>query len=117
MCVPGCTVEECFAGRPPAQREIYDAVMDHLTMLGPVHADVVRVGVFLKHESKFAELRPKVRSLSLALVLPRVVDDARIARSERISVERVANFLKLTSVVDLDEQLLDWLSEAYDAAG
>jgi hypothetical protein len=43
-----------------------------------VHADAVRVGVFLKHERKLAEVGPMARSLSLELVLPRRVDDTRV---------------------------------------
>ncbi|TMR10026.1 hypothetical protein ETD86_41150 [Nonomuraea turkmeniaca] len=63
VCVPGCTVDETFAPYPPVYREIYDRLVERL---GPIHDDAVRVGVFLKSERKFAEVRPKARSLSLA---------------------------------------------------
>jgi hypothetical protein len=72
--VPACTVDECFAGRPPVQRAIYDTMVAHLTTLGPVHEDAVGVGVFLKHDGKLAEVRPKAKSVSLALALPRQID-------------------------------------------
>src|SRR5438270_10534584 len=97
VCVPGCTVEETFAGRPPVQRAVYDALVAHLDTLGPVHADAVRVGVFLKNERKLAEVRPKARSLTLWLLLPRRIDDPRVSRYERVSADRVAHVLKLTS--------------------
>lgn len=116
VCVPGCTVEESFAGRPPVQRDIYEAVIAYLRTLGPVHEDAVSVGVFLKHGSKFAELRPKARGLSLCLMVPWSVDDPRVSRSIRISTERFALFVKLTRVEEVDGQLRDWLGEAYDAA-
>lgn len=116
VCVPGCTLDECFAGRPAYQREIYDMLHAYLTELGPLHTDVVSVGVFLKHQRMFAEVRPKARSLSLCLVLPESVEHSRISRTLRISSERVAHFIKLTSVNDVDDQLRDWLTEAYDAA-
>ena len=38
-CLPGGSVDESFAGRPPVQREIYDVITGHLATLGPVHAD------------------------------------------------------------------------------
>ncbi len=110
-------MDDCFAGRPPVQREIYDALVAHLETLGPLHLDAVRVGVFLKHERKLAEVRPMARSLSLMLVLPRVVVDPRISRTYRISADRTAHHIKLTSQDQVDEQLYDWLTEAYDAAG
>ena len=116
VCVPGGSVDECFAGRPPVQRTIYRALIDHLRSLGPVHEDAVGVGVFLKHASKLAEVRPKARSLSLGVVLPRAVDDPRIARRIQVSADRIAHIIKLTDTADVDEQILDWLTEAYHAA-
>jgi len=115
-CVPGITVDETFAGRPPWQRPIYDAIVDHLATVGPVHADAVYVGVFLKRAQKFAEVRPKARSVSLELVLPRVVESARVARHMAIAPTRVVHFVKLTDVVQVDDELRAWLTESYDHA-
>jgi hypothetical protein len=116
VCVPGCTVEECFAPWPPVYREIYDTIMDHLAALGPLHADAVGVGVFLKSDRKLAEVRPKARSLSLALFLPRPVEHPRISRRLPASGERTVHFVKLLSPADVDEQVLAWLTESFDAA-
>jgi hypothetical protein len=115
--VPGCTVDDTFAGRPAGQRAIYDAIVDHLDTLGPLHVDAVGVGVFLKAESKLAEVRPKARSLNLALALPRPVTDPRIARRFPVSAGRTWHVLKLTDVSQVDDQVRDWLTEAYHAAG
>lgn len=98
------------------QRAIYEELMAHLTTLGPVHADAVRVGVFLKSDRKLAEVRPMARSLSLALTLPRVLQDGRIARRIRLSGDRTVHVVRLRSVADVDDQVRDWLTEAYDAA-
>jgi hypothetical protein len=116
VCIPGCTVDETFAGRPGYQRAAYELIAAHLGTLGPLYVDAVRVGVFLANERKFAEVRPKARSLSLALFMPRPVRDPRVARSEPLSGGRVVNYLKLTRVEDVDEQIRVWLTEAYDAA-
>lgn len=116
VCVPGCTVDECFAGRPPVQRAIYEAVLAHLATLGPVHADAVQVGVFLKTERKLAELRPRARSLALLLALPRTMAHPRISRTMRASGDSTVHLIPLTSVDDVDDELRDWLTEAYDAA-
>jgi uncharacterized protein DUF5655 len=115
VCVPGCTVEECFAPWPPHYREMYDRMVDHLATLGALHADAVSVGVFLKSDRKLAEVRPKARSLSVALFLPRPVEHTRISR-QMPAGDRTLHFVKLLSVDDVDEQLLAWLTECYDAA-
>jgi hypothetical protein len=113
VCVPGCTVDQAFASRPAYQRDIYDRLMAHLEGLGPIHKDAVSVGVFLKGDRKFAEIRPMARSLSVALLLPRAVRDGRFTRVLRGSGGQAWHFLRLGSVAEVDEQVLDWLTEAY----
>lgn len=117
VCVPGCTVDESFAGRPPVQRAIYDAVITYLRTIGPVHEDAVTVGVFLKHERKLAEVRPMAKSLSLALFLPRKIDHPRFSRYIGVSDDRIVHVVKLTAIDDVDDEVRDWLTEAYDFAG
>ncbi|MEW9555902.1 DUF5655 domain-containing protein [Nonomuraea sp. NPDC050783] len=114
VCVPGCTVDETFAPHPPVYREIYDRLLEGL---GPVHEDAVRVGVFLKSGRKFAEVRPRARSLSLALALPRRVEHPLIARALPGPGGRTWHMFKLTRVQDVDERILAWMAEACDDHG
>jgi len=95
---------------------ICDAIIEHLRSIGPVHADAVRVGVFLKTDRKLAELRPKSRWLSCYLYLPREIADPRVSRSTRLSAGRVVNEVKLRTPGDVDDELLGWLEEAFDEA-
>ena len=115
-CLPGNSVEATFRGRPPEQRAIYDAILAFLQSVGPVHEDAVQVGVFLKVDRKLAELRPKSKWLSCNLYLPHAIDDARVARSLRLSSTRVLSEVKVRRADEVDDQLCAWLSEAYDAA-
>jgi hypothetical protein len=116
--VPGNSVDDTFADSPPEFRAAFDAVLDHLTDLGPVHVDAVKVGVFLKSDRKIAEVRPRVRAVDLLLVLPRAVDDPRVARHIGVSATRTVNVIKLTAASDVDDQVRAWLTEAYgDANG
>lgn len=112
-CVPGCTVDAAFAGRPPRLRAVYDAILAHLQDLGPVHEDAVSVGVFLKADRKLAEVRPRSRDVSLALYLPRPVRDPRIARVLGPAAPRVVHFLLLREPEEVDDQVRTWLTEAF----
>jgi hypothetical protein len=116
VCLPGNTIDATFAGTRQWQRPICDAVIAYVETLGPVHVDAVGVGVFLKHQSKFAELRPMARALSLSLVLPRPVEDDRFTRRLAGSAFRFWHFMRLTGVADVDDQVCDWLAEAYLSA-
>ncbi len=77
-CAPGLTMDEYFATGPEHERAVFDAVMDHARTLGPVHADFVAVGVFLKNPKKFADLRPRSQWVALGFSLER---RPRIAQS------------------------------------
>lgn len=109
-------MDDCFAGRAAYQRELYERIVADIAELGPYHADVVTVGVFLKHQRTFVEVRPKARALSLALVLPEPVDDPRISRRLPAAAGRVVHIVKLTAAEQYDDQLREWLTQAYDAA-
>jgi Domain of unknown function (DUF5655) len=112
-CVPGVTVDAVLK---PGYRAVYDAILDHLSTLGPLHEDAVSVGVFLKRQTKFAEVRPMARALSLDLVLPATINSPRVTRTITISAGRIVHVIRLTAVSDVDDELKDWLTTAYLAA-
>lgn len=116
VCAPGCTVESTFARRPEYQRATYDTILAHLRRQGDVHEDAVRVGVFLKAARKVAEVRPMARALALLLILPRTVHDPRIVRRYPMAAGRVMHDIRLHGPDEVDEQLRDWLDEAFAAA-
>jgi hypothetical protein len=110
VCVPGTTVDSVFAGKPAYMRAVYDRILERLEQSGPVHEDAVSVGVFLKAQRKVAEVRPRVRSVLVHVMLPREVPGARRASA--------SSWYLSTSLTteDVPETLLELLDEAYDAA-
>ena len=81
-----------------------------------MHVDSVQVGVFLKSDRKFAELRPMARALSVNLQMARSMTDARVTRTQRITAEQYLNVVRVTDPDQVDEVLCGWLTEAYDEA-
>jgi Domain of unknown function (DUF5655) len=114
VCVPGITVDDLLARHPRWVGEIYGAVIGHLKTLGPVHEDAVNVGIFLKSDRKIASFRPRVRSVLLSFFLPYELTDPRIARVLPVAAGRIAYMINLTSADQVDDQLQEWLTEAYD---
>ena len=117
VCVPAGTVAQTFDGRPEVQRQVYEAVAQHVRSLGPVHEDAVGVGVFLKRERTLVEVRPRSRDVVLLLCLPRRVQDPRVSRIVHQSGSSVFHQVPLRTPEDVDDQVRAWLSEAYLAAG
>jgi hypothetical protein len=106
-------VDATFAGRPPALRAVYDAILAHLHTLGPVHEDAVGVGVFLKRDRKLAEVRPRSRDVLVGLYLPRPVPDRRFTKVLGPNSPRVVHLLPLHDAAEVDEQVRGWLTEAF----
>ena len=113
VCAPAGSVDDTFVASPPGMRAIYDTIHEHLCSLGPVHEDAVAVGVFLKRDRKLAEVRPRSRDVSLALFLPRAVDDPRFSRVYRAGGSRIVHVIALRDVDEVDDQVRGWLTEAY----
>jgi hypothetical protein len=114
VCVPGITVDDLLGRRPRWVSEIYGAVIEHLRSLGPIHEDAVNVGIFLKSDRKIAEFRPRVRSVLLGFYLPYQLTETRIARTLPAATDRIVHLINLTSADQVDDQLREWLTEAYD---
>ncbi|MFP3907816.1 MAG: DUF5655 domain-containing protein [Acidimicrobiales bacterium] len=115
-CAPGLSIDEYFATGPAHERPVFDAVMAALTEVGPVHADIVAVGIFLKNPNKFAELRPMHRWVAVSFALERRARHRTITRKV---IEYHGRFWHVANVArpdDLDDDLCDMLREAYDLA-
>lgn len=107
------TVESYFATGPPHERPVFDAVMQHLATVGPVHVEPVSVGIFLKRARTFAELRPMQHWVALSFSLNRPVHHPTIVRKVVAYRGRHFHVANVRSTLDLDEDLLARLTEAY----
>ncbi len=107
------SLEEYFSTGPAHERPIFDAVMDHVNALGPVHADVVSVGIFLKNPRKFAELRPKDRWVAVSFSLRRRANHPTITRKVMEYGNRFWHVANVRTVEEIDVELLDLITEAY----
>jgi len=116
-CAPAMTIDEYFATGPPHERPVFDAVMRHLETVGPVHVEPVSVGIFLKNPHKFAELRPMQRWVALSFSLRRRVHHRSIVRKVVRYGDRYYHVANLAEPADVDDDLCELLTEAYEDTG
>jgi hypothetical protein len=107
------SVEEYFSTGPAHERPVFEAVLAHLETLGPVHVEPVSVGIFLKRNAKFAELRPAQRWVNLSFKLSRPVVHPKIARRVPPTAARPHHVVRLHGPDDVDADVRAWLTEAY----
>lgn len=114
-CQPAMSLEEYLSTGPPHERPICEAVIAHLESLGPVHVEPVSVGIFFKRTTRFAQVRPMTRWEALSFVLPRKLQHPRLAREIYSSGTRHHHVVNLRSADEVDDEVRDWLTEAYEA--
>jgi Domain of unknown function (DUF5655) len=95
---------------------VFDAVMAHVESLGPVHADIVSVGIFLKNPRKFAELRPMQNWVAVSFSLRREARHRTITRKVVSYGRRYWHTANVATPDDLDDDLRHLLTEAYHDA-
>ncbi|MDP8905589.1 MAG: DUF5655 domain-containing protein [Chloroflexota bacterium] len=106
-----------YADRP-ALRPIFDAILAVLPTIGDVEVQARKTYVALITPRRtFAALQPTTRTrLDLGLRLPAgQPPTARLERARNFAQSSVTHVVRLTSVDDVDEELLDWLRQAYAA--
>jgi len=116
VCVPAMAIDAYFVDAEPEDREIYEAVAATLIESGPVEIEAVSVGILFKRSRTFVELRPRKRGFACSMILPDALGSDRVTRRIVLGTRGVANFVRLESADDVDEELREWLAMAYDAA-
>jgi hypothetical protein len=113
-CAPAMTLDEYFSTGPEHERPVFDAVLEFVETLGPVHIEPVSVGIFLKTTGSWLELRPMTRWVALSFPLPRRVVHPQIARKPYDARARIYHVVNLREPADLTDDVKDWLTESYD---
>ena len=112
-CAPAMTLDEYFATGPPHERPVFEAVMAHLATLGPVHVEPVSVGIFIKRDGSFMELRPMERWVAMSFPLRRRAQHRTIVRKVMQWHGRYYHIANVRQPEDLDDALLDLITESY----
>lgn len=105
-----------FSTGPSFERPIFEAVLDVLTPLGPVHVEPVSVGIFIKKAGSFLELRPKSRWVAMTFPLGRTVQHPQISRRPIVAGRRIYHCVNLASPASVTPSVEGWLAESYPFA-
>ena len=112
-CAPAMTLEDYLATGPPHERPVVEAVLAGLADVGPIHIEPVSVGIFLKRSRTFAELRPMRKWVAVSFSLERTLTSQRIARKVYDAGRTKYHVVNVRTPDEVDDQLLEWLTEAY----
>ncbi len=107
------TIEQHFTGRAPAVRATYDRLIATTATLGTFDVDPKKTSIHLNRKSAFAGVVTRKVRLILTLKLASVIQSTRIQRREQVSANRWHLEIPLSNPEEVDQELLEWLRQAY----
>lgn len=108
------TVDALFIGKDQVVRDTYARLLSALGELGPFTVEPKKTSIHLVNKSGFAGVHPRKGYMYLNLRTERPLENPRIAKREQVSKSRYHNEVKLATPDDVDDELREWLKEAYE---
>ncbi|MEZ5226364.1 MAG: DUF5655 domain-containing protein [Acidimicrobiales bacterium] len=114
-CRPGVTIDAFLAAALPAAEPIFARVERHLRGLtgGDLIVDPLADKVQFKNGPVFAILGAMKKWTSLGFTVRRRIDSDRFSRKVTEYNGRYYHVLNLTDVEQVDDEVLEWLTEAF----
>jgi hypothetical protein len=116
-------LNQFFVGRDVRSRELFDVVRSAIASIGPATMRVTTSQVAFRRRLAFAwtwmpgqYLRGKTAPLVLTIGLERRDESARWKEVVEPRPGRFTHHLELRSAEEVDDEVLDWLREAWDQA-
>ncbi|MFN8179942.1 MAG: YdeI/OmpD-associated family protein [bacterium] len=106
-------VDAAFTGKPPFIRALFDRFRGMVESLGPVTLVPYHNRVGFMVRVRFAGAIPMKRWLEVGFWLPRRIDHPRMYKIETLYPDVHIHRLRVTRKDELDDELLEWLREAY----
>jgi GNAT superfamily N-acetyltransferase len=102
-----------FTGKPPAIRELFDALVAAIRGIGPVEVLPEKTRIAFHVRMSFAQVTPRRQWLDGHLVLARRIVHPRFRKVQTFSPRNHVHVFRLRSPDEIDEQFRTWLAEAY----
>lgn len=111
------TLDEYFSAARPFEKPVFDAVIAEIGDLEGLIIDPIGIGILLKNGPMFAELRAKTKWTALGFHLSRKVESNRFSRKVVDYGKKYFHVINVTDPEQIDDQVIEWLIEAYHLAG
>jgi predicted transport protein len=107
-------LEEYFETGPEFERPIFEVIREHLQSVDPdVWFEPVSVGIFFKRRSTFVSLRTMTKWIAVSFSLNRKLESGRLSRKVVSHGSRYFHVVNVREAGEIDDQLLEWLAEAW----
>jgi predicted transport protein len=109
------TIDEKFSGKYAKMRPVYDALEKQVKVLGPdVSCYAKKYYIAFKRNNIFGVVNNYITRIDLGLCLDEATTDDRLFDASNWGWSRINKGMKITDIDDIDDQLMEWLEQAYE---
>lgn len=109
-------LDRIYSGARASLRPLHDKIMDHVESFGPVEVAPKKAYVSLRRAKQFAMLGPATKTqMEVGLNLKEATASERL--KEQKPGGMVGYKVRLSSIQEVDDELIGWLREAWERAG
>ena len=105
-------VDDHFAGRAKHLRMCFDKLIGSLP--SDVQVEALKTVIILSARTTFAFITVQTRRLKVGVFLDRRLDSPRVVKVDVISSRKIATEVTVRAPDDVDDELRQWLREAYE---
>ena len=107
------TIDEHFLNSDTQVRELFDALLNAVQLLGPVHAYAQKTRIVFQTRGRFVAVTPRKHHLAGHLWLKRQRQHPLVHRIESLLDRDFVHNFRLTTASQIDHDFRDLLAEAY----
>lgn len=111
------SLDSHFSGKEPIVRAMYDRLLSSLRKFGKIIEEPKKTSIHLVNVSALVGVETRKTYILLNIKADHKISSPRIDKVEQISSKRFHHRVKLSSLEDIDNELLGWLNEAYVLSG
>jgi hypothetical protein len=111
------SMESHFSGKEPSVRTIYDHLLSTLRKFGKVIEEPKKTSIHLVNVTAFAGVQTRGSYILLNIKSDHKIESPRIHKAEQVSARRFHHSVKISSLGEIDSELIGWLHEAYAMSG
>jgi len=110
----GYTESDHLKDKDSIVANIYEKLIAELQHFGPIKIEPKKTSIHLGNRFGFAGVYTQKKAINLEVHLNHKLTSSRVGKVEQASANRFHHTIKLTEPADVNEELLQWLREAYD---
>ncbi len=110
-------IEDLFAGKDLETRSLYNYLIDRIIAFGDVEVHAGKWNITVRRLSTFLSVMIEKGHLTLSFISEEPIDEFPVYQNYAHTANRHSNLVKIESPDEVDDQLINWLRQAWEIAG